>query len=118
VKASTTEARFLLDLGEHTRVGPHLRFHIQGGADFWQRAYSVTLDPATGSLALPAFRTGDRELGPLFGVTAGGSIRHELIESLALGFAIDAIYTHFLDHIYLTDRIGVFTATTLELEVE
>jgi hypothetical protein len=31
---------------------------------------------------------------------------------------VQGIYTQFLDHILVFDRFGVFTATTLEMEVE
>ncbi len=39
LKASTTDARYLVDLSKAVRVGPHARFNIQGPVDFWQRAY-------------------------------------------------------------------------------
>lgn len=112
---TTTDARFLFDLDD-TQVGPHLRAHVQSGVSFWQRAYTATLAPEGNTL--PEYRAGDRELGPLFGITVGGSIRHALTEALTAGLQIDGIYTQFLDHIYLFDRWGVFTATTLEVLVE
>ena len=114
LKASTTDARLPVDLGEEARVGPHVRFHIQSGVDFWQRAYTASGDP----LSIPVYRTGDRELGPLFGVTAGGFFRYELTPGFAAGLSVDAVYTQFLDHIFVVDRFGVFTASTLELVVE
>jgi hypothetical protein len=115
--ASTTDARFLMDLSDKIRVGPHVRFHIQESVDFWKRAYSYTTTPA--GLSLPQLRTGDRELGGLFGVTVGGTARLQLIpDLLAVTLEAQGIYTQFLDHIYVFDRIGVFTATTFELEVE
>jgi hypothetical protein len=116
LKASTTDARFLIDLGESLRVGPHVRFHIQSPVDFWKRAYAAALT-STG-WSLPTYRTGDRELGPLFGVTAGGGIRYQLTESLSANVQVEGIYTQFLDHIYVFDRLGLFTATTIEVEVE
>ena len=30
----------------------------------------------------------------------------------------ESIYTQFLNHIYLYDRLGVYTATTFELEID
>lgn len=116
LKASTTDARFLIDLTESMRVGPHVRFHIQSPTDFWQRAYSASLAP--GGWQIPKYRTGDRELGPLFGVTAGGNVRYQLTEMFSASLEVQGIYTQFLDHIYVFDRFGVFTATTLEMEVE
>lgn len=114
--ASTTEGRFLFDVTESTRVGPHLRAHVQSGVGFWERAY--TASSATFPLTLPEYRTGDKELGPLFGLTVGGSIRQKLNDVLALGFAVDGVYTQFLDHIYVFDRWGLFTASTMEVVVE
>jgi hypothetical protein len=116
LKASTTDARFLVDINKELRVGPHIRFHIQDSVDFWKRAYSATLTPTGWSL--PKLRTGDREMGPLFGVTAGGTVRYQLSELFAAQVEVQGIYTQFLDHIYIFDRLGVFTATTLEMEVE
>ena len=58
--ASTTDARFLIDVSKRIEVGPHLRVHEQTGVDFWQIAYTVR--PGFDILA---YRTGDRELGPL-----------------------------------------------------
>lgn len=116
LKASTTDARYLLDITEALRVGPHVRFHIQGPADFWQRAYSAT--PTAQGWQLPKFRTGDRELGPLFGITAGGGVRYQLSEMFTASVQIEGVYTQFLDHLYVFDRFGLFTATTIEMEVE
>lgn len=114
--ASTTEGRFLFDATETTRVGPHLRAHVQSGVGFWERAY--TASSATFPLTLPEYRTGDKELGPLFGVTVGGSVRQKVNDVLAFGFAVDGIYTQYLDHIYVFDRWGLFTASTMEVVVE
>jgi hypothetical protein len=116
LKASTTDARFLIDLNDSFRVGPHVRFHIQTPVDFWKRAYSATLTPT--GWQIPKYRTGDRELGPLFGATVGGTARYQLSEMFAAQIEVQGIYTQFLDHIYIFDRVGVFTATTIEMEVE
>jgi len=116
LKASTTDARFFLDIKDKIRVGPHVRFHIQGPVDFWQRAYAAT--PTATGWQLPQFRTGDRELGPLFGVTVGGGIRYQLSEVFSASVQVEGIYTQFLDHLYVYDRLGVFSATMLEMEVE
>jgi hypothetical protein len=112
-KASTTDARFLVDLDERLRVGPHLRFNVQGPVDFWRRAYFR--DRSGG---LPEYRTTDRELGPLMALTLGGTLRYALTESLAGQVQIDGIYTTFLDHLYIQDRWALFTATMLELEID
>jgi hypothetical protein len=117
LKASTTDARFLMDITKELRVGPHVRFHIQGPADFWKRAYSATLTP--GGFQLPTFWAGDRELGPLVSATVGGTVRYQLLpELLAVTLEAQGIYTQFLDHIYVFDRVGGFAAATIEVEVE
>ena len=68
LKATTTDARYLIDLGKRVEVGPHARVHAQSPVDFWQRAYTLR-----SGLDFPAIRTGDRELGPLVNLTAGGT---------------------------------------------
>ncbi len=125
--ASTTDARFLWDFwsseGEggdegfpQLRLTPHLRFHIQGPTQFWRRAYVVV--PAIEASDYPIYRTGDRELGPLFAATAGAGLRAGLTPVISLGVQLEGIYTHFLDHLYIYDRWGLFTASTLELAFE
>lgn len=114
--ASTTEARYLHDLTDSTRLGPHARFHIQSGVDFWQRAYVASAGGFP--LTLPEYRTGDREMGPLFNLALGGSFRQKVSDTFALGLNIDGLYSQFLDHIYVFDRWGLFTASTLELVLE
>ena len=116
LKASTTDMRYLVDLSKAVRVGPHARFNIQGPVDFWQRAY-VAKETRDG-WELPKYRAGDRELGPLFGVTLGGGARFALSDIFAINVQVDGVYTQFLDHIYVFDRWGLFTATTLEIGVE
>jgi hypothetical protein len=116
LKASTTDARLFWDATKTLRVGPHARFHIQSPVGFWERAYSAALTPT--GWQMPKYRTGDRELGPLFGVTVGGGVRYQLSEIFAASVQVEGIYTQFLDHVYVYDRLGLFTATTIEMEVE
>lgn len=115
--ASTTDLRYFLDFTEKVRFGGHLRFHFQGPADFWQFAYVADPLP-NGSLVLPEIRTGDRELGPLLAATLGALGRYQLTENFALQIEAQGIYTRFLDHLYIVDRWGVFTATTAEIEIQ
>lgn len=125
--ASTTDARFLWDVyapkGKdgaedfpQLRLSPHGRFHIQGPVDFWQKAYVAV--PTLSGFQIPALRTSDRELGPLFGVTAGANVRVAFTEELALGVTAEGIYTQFLDTLFLFDKWALFTASTLELEFD
>jgi hypothetical protein len=106
--AWTTDAGYLWTPSSRWGVGPNLRVHAQTGVDFWRRAYVPgTADGA--SFVLPAFRTGDRQLGPL--VTLGGGVR------MSYGFGPEArpsawtlildgtvMQTAFLDHLYVTSR--------------
>jgi tetratricopeptide (TPR) repeat protein len=98
------------------RLGPHLRGHFQGPVDFWQRAYVGT--DGVGTLVIPVYRTGDRELGPLFGVTFGADLHADVNEVVGLGVLVQGTYTQYLDHLYLYDRWGIFTASTLEIEID
>jgi hypothetical protein len=115
LKASTTDARFFVDLSQRFTIWPHARFNIQNGVDFWKRAYS-----ATGVHDLPALRTGDRELSPLFTVGGGGGFRIALgkagaMDDLVLTTTLDGFYTSFADTIYVKERFSALAATALEV---
>ncbi len=118
LKASTTDMRFFVDVAKDLRLWPHVRFHAQTGTSFWQLAY-VSDRTATG-IQVPALRTGDRELGPLFGLTVGGGARFAFGESKnwALGFTGDVVYTQFLNTLFILQRFGYLGALTLEVAVE
>jgi hypothetical protein len=116
LKASTTDARWFFDLGRRFTVWPHARFHLQSEVDFWRRAYTSGAAPGWD---LPEFRTGDRELGPLWTGTGGLGIKWYIgpgsePQRWALGFQGDASYTSFLDDLYLTSRTAFLGALTLE----
>ena len=115
--ATTTDARYFLDLMDELTLNGHFRFHFQGPVDFWQFAY-VAEQQVDGNLLLPAFRTGDRELGPLLAGTLGLGARYQFTEVFSLALQAEGTYTRFLDHLYITDRIGVFTAPTAEIEIQ
>jgi hypothetical protein len=118
--ASTTDARWIFDVGKRLAVWPHARLHAQTGVSFWQLAY--TSDPGNGTgWSLPLYRTGDRELGPLWTAEGGLGLRWYLggdkdPRSLQLGAAVDAMYTGFTDDLYLTSRTGILGALTMEAE--
>ncbi len=76
IKATTTDAKYYHDLGDRLRVWPHLRLHAQTGASFYKLAYSALIDQDNIPLQLLTYRTGDRELSPMIGVTAGGGSSH------------------------------------------
>jgi hypothetical protein len=115
--ASTTDVRLVTDFSRRVQLGPHLRFHAQNAVVFWQRAYVV--QPG---LDFPALRTGDRELGPLWGLTAGGALRlglgpDERPQKWLFGMDLNLMTTRYLDDIYLTHRESGIIALSLEVEL-
>lgn len=94
-------------------LSPHTRLHVQGPVDFWQRAYIAA--PTVTGYVLPRYFTGDRELGPLLTVTLGSGLAAQLTEVVGVAVQIEGLYTQFFDHLYIVDRWGLFTASTLEL---
>ena len=123
VLATTTDGRFMYDVTKGFRLWPHLRVHYQGNASFYQLAYVAqptdSTDPNSG-VAIPAFRTGDRELAQMLGITAGGGARYDFGERRAYGlmFNGDFISTLFLNHLFTKRRFGFFGALTFEAEFE
>ncbi|HEX3694037.1 MAG TPA: DUF3570 domain-containing protein [Polyangia bacterium] len=114
--ASTTDARLLVDVGQRFLLWPHGRLHVQRGIDFWERTYEATIDPG-GALAVPRYRTGDRELGPLYTVTVGGGVRVQLTSQplpWALTFQMEGIFTRYLNDLYITQRRALFGDLALE----
>ncbi|HVH46447.1 MAG TPA: DUF3570 domain-containing protein [Labilithrix sp.] len=114
MKATTTDARYFVDLGDRVIVWPHLRLHAQDGVDFWHRAYVGTLE------ALPAFRTGDRELGPLTNVTLGAGLRLGLgragaVDDWVLTTTVDGTWTSFFDALYVKQRLSGLAALGVEV---
>lgn len=114
--ATTTDVRFLYDVTEPFRIGPHVRFHLQSPVSFWERAYTAELTSV--GWQIPKYRTGDKENGPMFGLTLGGSARYQLSELFAVSLQVEAIYSQYLDHLYIFDRLGVFTSTNIDMEID
>jgi hypothetical protein len=115
LKASTTDARYFIDLSRRWTIWPHARFNIQNSVSFWKRAYT-----ANGEHDLPALRTGDRELSSLFTAGGGGGVRIALgkagsVDDLVLTTTVDAFYTSFADTIYVKERLSALAATGLEI---
>jgi hypothetical protein len=118
--ASTTDVRWIFDLGKRLAVWPHGRFHAQTAVGFWQLAYASNQGNGTG-WDLPLYRTGDRELGPLWTTEGGLGFRWYLgsdrdPRSLQLGAAVDGMYTAFTDDLYLTSRTGILAGLTMEAQ--
>jgi hypothetical protein len=122
IKASTTDARYLHDLGDHLRVWPHLRFHGQSGASFYQLAYAAAIE-AEGAEPLQIFqyRTGDRELSPMIAITAGGGARIALTtEKASVQYAIivsgEVMYSRYFKALYINSRTAVYGTLGFEAE--
>ena len=120
LKASTTVAQYLVDVTERIRVWPQIRANIQSAVSFWRLAYVAKEDEGGPGFTYPALRTGDRELGPLLGLTFGLGGRFALgaKKNWALGISGNVNYTRFFDHLYLIDRLAYFGATTVEVDFE
>lgn len=114
LKATTTDARYFVDVGKRVIVWPHVRVHAQNGVDFWRRAYVGTFE------ALPALRTGDRELGPLTSLGLGAGLRLALgkagsIDDWVLTTTVDGTWTSFADALYVKQRFSGLAALALEV---
>lgn len=113
LKASTTDLRYMLDIGRYVTAWPHARGHVQSGADFWRRAYEVSRS-GDGTPKLPELRTGDRELGPLWAFTGGGGVSVKLGARFKVDLQVDGIFTRYLDALYISSRQGLFTALSAQ----
>jgi hypothetical protein len=120
--ATSTDGRWLVDLGEHLRVWPHLRFHYQTAASFYRLAYPVVLDRDGQPVQLYSYRTGDRELSRMMTITAGGGSRIELSPTAAkTEYAIivsgDVMWSKFFESLYVTSRTAVYGTVGFEVEL-
>ncbi len=121
IKASTTDGRYLHDLGEHLRVWPHVRLHAQTGASFYQLAYAARQDVDGTPLEIPRYRTTDREFSPMLAFTAGGGARIALTsERAATHYAIvvsgDVMYNRYLRSLFIRSRTAVWGTIAFEAE--
>lgn len=122
VKATTTDARYIVDLGDRLRAWPHLRLHAQSGATFWQLAYAAGVDVDGRVISLPKYRTGDRELSPMVTATAGGGARIALTSERAdvrwaIVIAGDVMYSRYFEALFIRSRTAVYGTVGLEVEL-
>lgn len=113
IKAFSADGRDLFDVGPRLSLGPHVRYYVQSPVSFWKLAYVATGD------TVPAYRTGDRELGPLINLTAGARATWDVGPARApddwsLVASFDATYTRFLDDLYITERVSTLGSLTIE----
>jgi hypothetical protein len=115
--ATTTDIHEYIDLGTRVMVWPHLRAHLQNGVSFWRRI-TEQIPNSVGPAGIPTFRAGDRELGPLYTFTGGLGIKIQLNSDIrapwSLSFQFDGMYTRYLDAIYISERLAMFSALGLE----
>lgn len=122
IKASTTDARYMHDLGERLRVWPHLRFHAQSGASFYQMAYAAAEGVGEEQgLSIPRYRTSDREASPMIAITGGGGARIALTtEKSANQYAIlvsgDVMYNRYLRSLFILSRTAIWGTIAFEAE--
>jgi Protein of unknown function (DUF3570) len=117
-KAATTDARFMYDIIKELRIWPHVRFHGQTAARFYELAYVA--ERTADGVKIPAIRTGDRELGPIIALTGGGGARWDFGPRRKFGLTLsgDVVYTRFLNHLFVRQRIGYFGALGFDAEFE
>lgn len=122
LKATTTDARYVLDFGHHLELWPHVRFNAQTGANFYQLAYSAATD-ANGNLIIPLYRTTDRELSPLVSATGGGGA-HYILSSpdaktiFGISLQADAMYTKYFNSLFITQRTAGYATLGFDAEFD
>jgi hypothetical protein len=121
IKASTTDAKYLHDLGDRLRVWPHLRYHVQSGASFYKLAYPAAIEMSDVPLQVFTYRTDDRELSPMMTVTAGGGARIALTGDKApvqYGIILsgEVMYSRYFKSLYIVARTGVYGTVGFEAE--
>ena len=123
IKATTTDVRYLYDLGSHLQVSGHARYHLQSGASFYHLAYEAILDEGGNALLLRPYRTGDRELSPMMTITGGLGARIELGETgetarpkYAIVLDGDVMWSKFFQSLYVESRTAVYGTVAFEVD--
>lgn len=122
ITASTTDVRYLLDLNPRLRVWPHAHAHVQSGTAFYRRVYGATLN-SDGSATIPQFRTNDRELSPMIGITGGGGVRYALTDpggkfQLAVVSSADVLFNYYFNALYIQTRFAGYGTIGIEADFE
>lgn len=112
--ASTTELNNIYDLGHDLYAGLHGRFHVQSGVDFYKLAYVGTT--ISGRSDVPRYRTGDRELSPLYTATGGVGLSWEFAETWSSYLQVDGGYTKYTDALFIKQRLSFLAALLLGKE--
>jgi hypothetical protein len=111
---STTDARWMFDVGARWIVWPHVRFHAQSAVEFWKRAYA-----STGPTDIPVYRTGDRELGGLVSFGSGLGARWSIgpageRDRWVITATGDGTYTSFADALFVRERFAILAVVGVE----
>lgn len=119
-KSTTTDLRWLIDATSRFTVGPHVRYHLQTGAGFFQRIYRAELQP---QIIVPKFRTTDRELGPFSAITGGGSMYWRLsAEEASVGWMLygsaDGLFDFYSSSLYIKSRQALYGTIGVEAVFE
>jgi Protein of unknown function (DUF3570) len=118
--STTTDMRWVLDVGRRFFLWPHFRANLQRGVNFWQRAYVG--QTANGSVDVPVYRAGDRELGPLYSIGFGPGARFDLgssdPETWSLVIQAEGTYTRFENALFIDHRWAWFGGVGLERRFE
>jgi hypothetical protein len=123
LKATTTDARYVVDLGRQLVLWPHTRFNAQTGANFYQLAYSATTDQVSGQLIIPLYRTTDRELSPLVSLTGGGGAHYlltapEAKTQFGISLQADVMYTKYFNALFITQRTAIYGTLGFDAEFD
>lgn len=121
ILGSTTDGRYLIDIGKHLRVWPHGRLHVQSAANFYKLAYASPLDETTGAPIVPTYRTTDRELQSMVTGTFGGGARIDLGNPKGeihpgITFTADAMYSYYFAALFLRGRTAVYGTLAFDVE--
>lgn len=115
--ASTADARWVVELHRRWSIWPRARFHTQSGASFWRRAYVGSIGSA--EVVVPEYRSGDRELGPLWSAALGSGVGWDLgagdPRRMSLALEGQGIYTEFRDALYIDHRWAAFGVASFAL---
>jgi hypothetical protein len=118
--ATTLDVRYVLELGRRLSVWPHARAHVQSGTWFWRRAYVGEI--SDGGALVPRFRSGDRELGPLFSGTLGPGLRLDFgfyePRDLSAILEFEGTYTRYADALYVEERWAGFGSLSIEMRLQ
>jgi hypothetical protein len=122
VIATTSDARYMHDLGDRLRVWPHVRVHAQTGATFYELAYVARIDESNIPLEVPTYRTGDRELSPMVGLTAGLGTRIALspdTASVRYGLILsgEPLYNRYFQALFIKSRTAFYGTLGFEVEL-